>query len=265
MERQQIKKHKARASARRRSRRFSKPGYHHLLNMLLLICAAAGIYGVVTWLSKPSTFMLNRLQVSSNAQYLPVSKLKSQIKKEVNGGFFNYNISALKTSLLENPWIKDVTIRKIFPHQLKVSVVEKKPLAIWNLSGLVDQSGEVFYPSVMPKLDLPQFFGLEADIPSIYQHYLTFQKVFSGIKRSVIKIAVNPQGVWSLTLDNGIKVTLGEEDLMTKCQRFVEAYPELHNPNMKIQSVDLRYADGFAVKWVVKNKKLQKNLKLSLK
>jgi cell division protein FtsQ len=261
MDRRRKNKHTARASARRRSRRFSKPGYHHLLNVTLLVCACVGIYYFSAWLKKPSTFTLDQINVSTNAQYVSLKDLKSQIKKQANGGFFNYDLDKLKQSLLSDPWIENVTIRKIFPHGLKVNVIEKQPLALWNKDGIIDRSGQVFYPNHIPALSVPHFLGTNADIPDIHQHYISLEKKFSNIQLTISSLSINPQGQWSLTLSNGIQLTLGAQNLIAKCQRFVEAYPELHNHNMKIQSVDLRYADGFAVKWVIKNKTHQKTSK----
>jgi cell division septal protein FtsQ len=49
---------------------------------------------------------------------------------------------------------------------------------------------------------------------------------------------------------NGIEINLGREDFTERLQRFVDIYPRiLASQSDKIAVVDLRYTNGFAVRW----------------
>ena len=61
----------------------------------------------------------------------------------------------------------------------------------------------------------------------------------------------NRRGVWRLELSNGWKVVVGRGDMHKKIQRltFLLESNEL-DVNMSIVSIDLRYTNGLAVRWM---------------
>ncbi|MFN2338390.1 MAG: cell division protein FtsQ/DivIB, partial [Gammaproteobacteria bacterium] len=53
-----------------------------------------------------------------------------------------------------------------------------------------------------------------------------------------------------LTLDTGVSMQLGRIDARQRVRRFLRAYPSLvASREERLQHVDLRYSNGFAVRW----------------
>lgn len=50
---------------------------------------------------------------------------QSELNEPIN--IFNFNIEKACAKLLPNPWIKDVAMKKIYPNQLEISIIEQKP------------------------------------------------------------------------------------------------------------------------------------------
>ena len=68
----------------------------------------------------------------SGYHYLNEDMILSQGNFEQYKNIFNFNKKAVKTTLLDHPWIKDAAIKKLYPDQLKITIVERKPEIILN-------------------------------------------------------------------------------------------------------------------------------------
>ncbi len=54
-----------------------------------------------------------------------------------------FDVGAVKASLLENPWVRDADVRRLFPNRLVVAIAERKPVALLQNNGLhlIDEEG----------------------------------------------------------------------------------------------------------------------------
>ncbi len=66
------------------------------------------------------------------------------------------------------PWVSDIYVRRNWPDQVEVTVVEKNAVALWNESTLLSEAGELFtpeaetYPANLPQLSGPD--GKQVDM-----------------------------------------------------------------------------------------------------
>ena len=62
-------------------------------------------------------------------------------------------------------------------------------------------------------------------------------------------LGVTPRRAWQLRADNGLTIELGREDIEPRLERFVGAYQRtIGGLQRRIDHVDLRYSNGFAVR-----------------
>ena len=67
-------------------------------------------------------------------------------------------------------------------------------------------------------------------------------------------MSLSPRGNWSLILNDSIQITLGREKIIERLARFAELYQVLElMVSEKLESVDLRYDNGIAVKLVAED------------
>ena len=236
--------------ARRRRWHKVRPLVFRVINGSMFVCFCYGLYLFNMWLYKPTTFPLNNFKITTDAEYVKPAMFSQWLKKDTHAGFFSFDIQALKVHLLKNQWVRDVSIRKVFPHTLVVDIKERKPTAYWNKRGVVDRHNKIFYPQQTLALSLPRFIGDKAHILLIQQRYAELSPLFFALNTSVNQVSYSVTGGWVLQLNNGIELHCGNKDVVSRCQRFIEAYPQLKQTNKHIQSVDLRYPSGFAVRWV---------------
>jgi cell division protein FtsQ len=64
------------------------------------------------------------------------------------------------------------------------------------------------------------------------------------------RLVLTPRRTWEIELTNGIRLVLDRRDTGKKIERFAEVYAQhLAAKAANVQLVDLRYANGFAVRW----------------
>jgi hypothetical protein len=74
------------------------------------------------------------------------------------------NTAQIRRQLLLSPWIQDARIQKIYPHRLRLSLVEREPYGILSIAGRgtlwVDAEGYVLSPLSQPPVG-PVMSGVE--------------------------------------------------------------------------------------------------------
>lgn len=198
-----------------------------------------------------------------SSNYFPITEVKiggveheqqeiqSVLEPLVKKGFFVVDVSHIKERLLQFPWIADASVQRVWPHQIVIQVSEKKPLARWNRSGLLTQSGVIFSPAknTYPD-DLPQFIGPEGEQVQLLNFYNDMTTLLAPLHFKVVQLELSPTRSWSLILSNGMKVNLGYKDVLTRMNHFVKVYPKIVGERTNgVEYVDLRYNNGMAVRW----------------
>ena len=194
---------------------------------------------------------IRHVDISTDAQYIPIQKLKSIVKDNVHGGFFSLKTAQLENALAQLPWVESSAIQRDWPDKLKVIINERQPLARWGSKGVVDKSGQLFFPAVasIPQT-LPTIYGpIErlADVVGLYQQLASLTQ---SVSLNLAVLSLDDRGSWQLVLSKGTQVILGREDMLQRYKRFVSLYPRIiAKSSRKALTVDLRYPNGLAVKW----------------
>ena len=183
-----------------------------------------------------------------------------------NKGFFNIDVDAIKKRVETMPWVRQASVQRVWPDTLIIEIVEQQAVAYWNDKGLVNTAGMVFYPDkrTFPK-GLPRFIAAEGFAEKCLRYLNDAREIFAGIKVDVNKVKFNARQALSLTLSNGVELNLGRQNKLYRLQRFSQVYSALSERVSLIEYVDMRYTNGFSVKWkqqVIKgqlHKKLKSN------
>ena len=122
-------------------------------------------------------------------------------------------------------------------------------MRIGALAALVDSKGNVFAASL--KQDLPIFEGQQGTGKDMVKHYADFSGILSPLKLTIKELIYTPRSAWLLVLNNGITVRLGREnEIKTFCSSLPRFWPSLlRKKQSRIEYVDMRYKDGFSVRY----------------
>lgn len=165
-------------------------------------------------------------------------------------GFFSLDLVALRADLERLPWLRSAGLRRVWPDTLHVEVDERTAVARWNEEALVSADGTVFRPQDLPPLDLPVLAGPEGQGGEMLQRLRELDRRLQPLDLSVRGLIQDERRAWRVELTNGIALRLGRGDVDLRLSRFMAVWPAvLVRRAERIETVDLRYPNGFAVAW----------------
>jgi cell division protein FtsQ len=206
-------------------------------------------------------FALNQIKLSD---YFPIKNVRvygvnrvdhkevqGLLQPLVNRGFFAINVDIIRDRLLQMPWVSDIFVRRNWPDQVDITVIEKNALARWNDTTLLSTSGELFSPKQETyPVDLPRFVGPAGQQVVMLDYFNQMNRLLAPLHAKIAHLELTPYFTWKLTLDNGITLQIGHKDILTRLDHFVRVYPKIvGNRTTDVDYVDLRYPNGVAVRW----------------
>ena len=152
------------------------------------------------------------------------------------------------------PWVESVEARKRWPDTLLLRVYERQPFARWNEKQLISRQGLVFNaPGAAGLNALPDLQGPDDRLAEVVSFYAEASKAFAGNHLAISGVALTERGSWSVTTTTGARIVIGDrEQAGRRLHRFLDVYPQLIAGHADgFVYADLRYTNGFAVRWPV--------------
>lgn len=216
---------------------------------LIGIIILSGIY-FFNQVSLSPNFPIKSVKVYG-ANHIEHAEVQNLLVPLVNKGFFNVNVEYIRERLLALPWVADIFVKREWPDKIEIKIVEKNPIANWNDESLLSANGEVFTPDAKtyPK-HVPKFNGPTGHQIVMIKYFVDINRMLLPLHVKISYLELTPYFTWKLTLDNGISLQLGHKDILTRLDQFVKVYPKIvGNRASDVESIDLRYPNGMAVRW----------------
>ena len=216
---------------------------------VLLIAIPSGWF--IYYLSEPSTLPIKQVNIEGKFNHLSTTYLKEIIRDKVKGNFFNINVELIRKYLMQEPWVKDVSVQRVWPGELRLIVQEQSVSASWNDKALLNDAGELFVPrDFVYQDDIPALFGPEGTERTVLEKYREWVHLFAPLKISIDQLVLSDRRSWSMVIDRDININLGrlftEQRIARLINLFQEGLGELLND---IEYIDMRYANGFVISW----------------
>jgi cell division protein FtsQ len=222
----------------------------------LLNAVANGLFGVAAALAVAAiamkaaglpAFALREVRIATNLQHVTAHEIEEVVRRDVKGGFLTVDLAAVRAAFERLPWVRRASVQRQWPARLEVALEEHAPFARWGAARLVNTHGEVFEAAYEGRL--PEFIGPEGTAREIAIQYRYFSRTLAAIGEIPAKVEVTERRAWSLGLESGLTIALGRENIEARLARFAGAYGRtLATLGRRINYVDLRYANGFAVR-----------------
>jgi len=221
---------------------------------------------IVSWLltkhivgqeSAPVTAII----ISGEMPYTERRDIINAIESVDMGNFFQVDVNEVQDHVLSLPWVYSVAVRKQWPNELKIYVVDQSPVALWNGGFLINQLGQVFQAD-LKRINhyLPNFFGPEGTEVMALKNYRDLNALLEFKALEIDELVLSERFSWLLTLNDGVTLNLGREERVERIQRFMDVYPIIKaqlkakiiaekEKNQAVDYIDLRYDTGLAVGW----------------
>ena len=219
---------------------------------LILLC---GVIFLITRLSLFSYFPINTVKIYglNNTSHNEIKKL---LINDVHNDFFHIDVGVIKQKILQLPWAEQVIVQRHWPNEIDVTVIERKPFALWNKHQLLSTRGDVFTPSSLANYTLlPHFVGPVGMQVLMLAYYHEINRLLLPIHLQIQQLELKPYAMWRVILNNGIVVHAGHQDAVQRFTRFVNVYSKIIADKANdVEYVDLRYSNGIAISWKKRTK-----------
>lgn len=216
-------------------------------NTLFAIAALLALAAAAVQVARLPEFALREVRIGGELKHVTREQVEDVVRREVRGGFFTVNLAAARAAFERLPWVREVNVRRQWPARLDVALEEHVPIARWGNAALVNTHGEVFRAAYDG--ELPVFVGPDGTAREIAIQYRYFQRSLATIGQAPVQVQVNPRRAWQVKLASGLTLELGRENIEARLARFVGLHERtIGRLGRHIDYVDLRYANGFAVR-----------------
>lgn len=218
--------------------------------VLVTIIIIAGLYWAWLKISNPNTFPIRTVKIIGVTNHVNHQLLRNTITAHLSRGMLWLNVQDLEGAVNQLPWVENANLTRKWPDEIFIRITEQTPIARWNNTQLLNNHGGIFTPDTStPIPNLPSLYGPKNLQNTVWEGYQDMNKILSQIGLKILSASMTSRQVWDVYLNNGIHLILGRQDVVKRLKRFVSVYPKISPRANNIQYVDLRYSDGFAVKW----------------
>ncbi len=212
------------------------------------------LLAVVTVPVLPELWRQPLQSVRVTGPFVHVSKqaLEDAIAPYIPHAFFMVDVFAIRRAARTIPWVADVSVRRVWPDRLDIEIRERVAVARWRDRELLEQDGNSFAPeSLEPSASLPVLAGPEGGHYRVLERYRELDRITQRYLRvRVASLELNGSGSWVAGLANGIVVQLGPDTFDEFLPRYARAFPSALGARLEeVGEIDLRYGNGFAVRW----------------
>lgn len=185
-----------------------------------------------------------------------------RVVRGLKGGFFTLDLEQARLAFERMPWVRQATVRRLWPNRLLIEISEHVPAASWNGQQTLSVQGELF--PVRPWDSLPRIHAPEGTQRQVAVRLAEFQGMLTPAGWRIASLQISPRGAWRLALEPAtparsealanagasprVSLELGRDRHAERMKRFLTFYDAATARLGPLTQIDLRYPNGFAAR-----------------
>lgn len=194
-------------------------------------------------------FPVQAVKVDGELNHVTRKQVQLVVDSVKGLNFFALDLNRLHQGFEGLPWVDRVSLRRNWQNRMiTAQIVEHEPFARWGETALISQQGKVFH-AVMDGV-LPMLAGPAETARSVFEQYKSLSAVLKQANLTIASLTLSERFSWRLTTNSGMTVEIGSaKNAIQNLRKFVAVYRQsVGDWHGKIDYVDLRYKNGFAIK-----------------
>jgi cell division protein FtsQ len=205
----------------------------------------AGVDDGLNTIAADAGFGIASVHLAGN-RHTPPASILAALGFEPGQSIFDADIQAARARLLQLDWVAKADVSRRYPDSISVSIVEKKPYALWQAADglhVIERSSKpITFARAQDYPHLPLFIGGApqggADlVQAIAQHRAVNARV-----KAMQRISGRR---WNLLLDDGVVVKLPEEGWRKQLDALEHLIVDKSVLERDIVEIDLRSPDNY--------------------
>ena len=203
---------------------------------------------MIARLSSMLGFSAERIRISG-LQRQSAQAVLGAIDISAGSSLIGFDAQYAEKRLRNLDWVQDAKVRRVFPNQLEIDVVEREPFAIWQRDGryyLIDRSGVTMMADPRPyagKLLLVSGAGAENAAQELVNHL----ESNPGLKSRLVAASRIGERRWNLYFPKGVKAQLPETGVEEALAILSQLESRLGILDKAVSNIDLRLPDRVIV------------------
>lgn len=222
-----------------------------IATVFMTLLAIAGVIWVGMGMTAKEQWPIRWLEIDGAFERVSAEQIKASLLPISTGSYFTVDLEKMREAASRQPWIESATVQKVWPDTVKVQIKEFIPVAHWTGDQLISLSGASFLVAGAAEIQgLPSLSGPDDQLDVVFANWQKFNTELIRLGLEIEIIRLDARGSWFLQLNNGTEVQLGRASAIPRLQRLVGSWSGLMSgKDMAPLAVDLRYTNGFAVRW----------------
>lgn len=163
---------------------------------------------------------------------------------------YGFDIDAVRRRIEALPWVRTAVVMRELPSTVRITLVERRPLALWQRDGrlaLVDEEGAVIAEPV-PERYRTLLMVVGDDAPRHAKELITLLAREAALAKRISAAVWVGERRWNLRFENGIDVNLPEANAEAAWIRFAQIERQFGLLARDVASIDLRLPDRLIVR-----------------
>jgi len=182
--------------------------------------------------------------------HAPRAGILKALGLKVGDPIMGFGLAMVRDRIEALPWIQSAAVERRLPGVVRVRIVEREPIALWQRKGVLSLVGRDGVPITNRKLgrfrDLLVIVGKDA--PRHATNLLVLLASEPALRKRVRAAVRVGARRWNLRLDNGIEVRLPEDEVAAAWARLAELDRRHGLLGNDIDTIDLRIPDRLIVR-----------------
>lgn len=217
----------------------------------LLIGIAVVGYNLYQSVLSQNLFPLKRVVIREPLHYGDLHEVSEIIRNHQQRDLMHMDIAVLAEEMQQLDWIAKASVYKRWPDTVEMDLVERVPVVRWGEKAFLDADGAVFTIPDNDKLrHLFTVHGPDGYEKQVLGYYQLIAPWLSKQRIAIQELYLDQRLVWHARLENGLDVILGRDQLNERLKKLIVVNDKVIEPYARyIDGIDLRYHDGFSVRW----------------
>ena len=189
---------------------------------------------LIDLLFRPGYFTIERIHVEGHQQRVDPRVIERSAWRHVNGNYFSVDLRAIEDQLKKIPGLYAVTIRRVWPSALHVSVTESAGLAKWKTLALDTSEFATRLVNLPPRRMftlVPELSGPAEKLDLVLKTYLEADQRLWPLGLDITKVDLTRSEDWKLHIkasqfsaSSTFFLIIGRDNPIEKIDDFVDVF-----------------------------------------
>jgi cell division protein FtsQ len=198
-------------------------------------------------------FSLKNIRIKGASQ-LTDGEIMRRAYPFLKESIFKTEVDKVKDAVLAHPFVREVSIKRLYPFSLVIEVKEKVASALWvGQAGdiqVLDENGVPFRE--LSREDTRNMFVVhakdQASAKSVFNQVNGWIREGAIKKDSISEVVYNEGSITLINLADGVEIILGKEDQKARLKRASQVLEDVRKRGLRIRCIDARFDKGAIIK-----------------